>query len=160
MVRRRRKGALILLVLIVLLLSWLVYGMISDLRSRPVSYRVQTIRPVNSWLCTGDVLRYEVEVEVRDVPVVLSIVEAWCQSGTSGICAQSLTREYKLPILAPRYVYTIASRPVPESTWFQPNREYEFWHATTNDGNTTGYVVKPIFIRDNCDTPEGGPGGN
>lgn len=150
---RRRKVALIALVLIVVFLGVIVSKMIADIRSQPVSYRVSEITPVNSYLCPGDVLLYDVEVAVSQVkiPSILTFIETWCQAGVDGVCAQTLTTVSSVPSLAERNIFAMARRTVPESAFFRPGREYEFWHATrTDDGKVTGYRVTPIHIRDNC----------
>lgn len=151
---RHRRHMLILLAATLGLLVWLIYGMVVDLRSTPVSYRVTTIAPVNPYLCPGDQLRYEVQLDVVNVPVVLSIVESWCQAGADGVCATSKNTVAQQPILTERHVDTIAGRTVPETPFFRAGHEYEFWHATTAGGVTTGYIVRPIIIRDNCEVPE------
>lgn len=155
----KRKGALTLLVLLVLLLAWLIYGMISDLRSQPVTYHIQYTQPVMRYLCPGDTLRYEVQVEVAEVPAALTVVESWCQVGSGGVCDQATTREYRLGVLRPRQVYALANRSVPETDFLVPGDDYEFWHTTTtvtNRGTTvSGYAVGPVTIRNDCDTAEG-----
>lgn len=153
--KRHRQRMVILLVASVALLIWLVWGMVVDLRSRPVAYTVQHIQPVNQHLCPGDALRYEVSLSVTQVPVILEITESWCRSGLSGICARALTTTYNVPVLEPRAVYTIANRIVPESDFFRPGDVIEFHHATTDGDRVTGYVVGPVTIRDDCATGEG-----
>lgn len=36
-----RRRMLVLLVLLLLLLAWLIYGMVVDLRSRPLTYHIE-----------------------------------------------------------------------------------------------------------------------
>jgi hypothetical protein len=147
------------------LLGWLIWGMATDLSSQPLSYHIQYAQPVNSYLCPGDTLRYEVQVEVSDVPAALTIVESWCEAKLDGVCNQATTREYDLGALRPRQVYALANRIVPDSEFFRvPGRELEFWHTTTTTTNAgvsvTGYVVGPIIIRNNCGDSGEGTGGN
>lgn len=153
--RRHRRRMIALLIAALALLGWLVWGMVVDLRSRPVAYTVQQIQPVNAQLCPGDALRYEVSLAVTQVPVILEITESWCRVGLSGICSRALTTTYSVPILEPRAVYTMANRIIPESDFFQANDMIEFWHATTDGERVTGYVVGPVTIRDNCKKPGG-----
>ena len=161
---KRRRQMLILLAATLVLLGWLIYGMVVDLRSRPLTYHIEYAPPVNQYLCPGDALRYEVSVEVTEVPAALRIIEQWCQVGTGGICNQATSREYSVGILRPRAVYTIASRIMPDTPFFVPGQTYEYWHTTTTTTNrgvlVSGYVVGPITVRDNCEKPEGGVGGN
>lgn len=160
-IKRHRRRMILLLIASLAMLGWLVWGMVSDLRGRPVSYLVQRIQPANPYLCPGDSLRYEVELTVTQVPVVLEITEAWCRAGLGGVCARSLTTTYTVPVLEPRAVYSIANRTVPESDFFRPGDQVEMLHATTDGDNVTGYIVGPVTIRDNCgERPEGGAGGN
>ena len=67
-INRHRRRMLVLLIAALALLAWLIWGMVVDLRSRPVSYQVQRIPPANPYLCPGDSLRYEVELTVTQVP--------------------------------------------------------------------------------------------
>ena len=150
---RHRRRMILLLVVTLALLAWLVWGMVTDLRSRPVNYLVERTQPVNPYLCPGDTLRYEVDLTVTNTPVILEITEAWCRSGSGGICSRALTTTYQVPILEPRSVYTIASRIMPESDFFRPGDEVEFWHATTDGKTTTGYIVGPVTVRENCEGP-------
>jgi hypothetical protein len=147
---------MLLLVVSLVLLGWLVWGMVVDLRSKPVEYKVQSIAPANSFLCPGDQLRYPVVLEVRDVPTVLTIVESWCRAGTDGVCSQATTVQYQVPVLRPRTIDTMAVRTLPKSPFFRPGDKIEFQHATTDGKVVTGYVVEPIVIRDNCDAAEVG----
>lgn len=159
-IKRHRRRMIVLLVAVLALLTWLVWGMVTDLRSRPVSYRVEYITPVNSYLCPGDALRYEVQLAVTQTPVILHIVEAWCRPGVGGVCERASTTTYEVPVLTPRSVYTLASRTVPDTPFFhKPGEQLEFHHATTDGKTVTGYIVGPVIIRDNCEAPEGGIGG-
>ena len=163
---RHRRHMLILLAGTLALLVWLIYGMIADLRSRPLSYHIEYARPVNPYLCPGDMLRYEVAVEVDEVPASLVVVESWCEPRTAGVCNQATTREYRLGVLRPRQVYAMANRVMPDGEFFRvPGRELEFWHTTTTTTNAgvtvTGYIVGPVVIRDNCgESGEGADGTN
>lgn len=158
---RHRRQMIVLLVATLALLGWLVWGMVSDLRSRPVDYKVQIIAPVNPYLCPGDQLRYPVVLEVRETPKVLQITEAWCGVGEAGVCDRASTVVYSVPVLRPRYVDTIAHRTMPDTPFFRAGDEIEYHHATTDGDRVTGYIVAPIVVRDNCgETPEGGAGGN
>lgn len=148
---KRRQRAILLLVVSLALLGWLMWGMVADLRSKPVNYKVQSIAPVNPYLCPGDQLRYPVVLEVSETPVILTIVESWCRAGSAGVCARDLTTTYQVPVLRQRYVDTIAARIVPDSSFFRPGDEIEFQHATTDGETVTGYVVEPIIMRDNCE---------
>ena len=154
---RKRQRALLLLVVSLALLGWLVWGMVVDLRRAPVAYKVQSITPVNSYVCPGDQLRYPVVLEVRNTPVILTIVESWCRAGTDGVCSQATTVQYQVPVLRPRTIDTIAVRTVPDVPFFRPGDRIEYQHATTDGKTVTGYVVEPIVIRDNCDAAEVGP---
>lgn len=84
-----RRRMIALLVVTLALLAWLVWGMIGDLRSQPVTYHIQYAQPVMRYLCPGDTLRYEVNVEVADVPAALTVVESWCEVGIGGVCNQA-----------------------------------------------------------------------
>lgn len=150
-----RRQMIVLLIASLALLGWLVWGMVTDLRSRPVSYLVQRIQPVNPYRCPGDALRYEVQVTVTQVPVILEITESWCKAGLGGICSRALTTTYSVPVLDPRSVYAIANRIVPESDFFHAGDVVWFTHATSDHKNVTGYMVGPVTIRNNCETPEG-----
>lgn len=146
------------------LLAWLIWGMIVDLRNQPLSYHIQYTQPVNSFLCPGDTLRYEVDVEVVEVPAALTIVESWCEEKTGGVCNAETTREYHLGVLQQRQVYALANRTMPDTPFFRvPGRQLEFWHTTTTVTNAgvsvSGYVVGPIVIRDNCGESGEGSGG-
>lgn len=135
---RHRRRMIVLLVVSLALLTWLVWGMVTDLRSRPVSYRVQHIEPVNQFLCPGDVLRYEVELVVTQVPAILHVVESWCVAGPQGVCMTPPSAEYNLPLLTPRNLYAIASRTMPESRLFTAGAQVEFHHASSDGKTTTG----------------------
>ena len=152
--KRHRRRMILLLIVSLLLLAWLVWGMVSDLSSRPVSYQVERIPPMLDQLCPGDTMRYEVSLSVTQVPVVLAITESWCRAGEGGICSRALTQTYTVPMLEPRQVYAIANRILPESNFFKPGDVVELWHATTDGENVTGYIVGPVTIRSDCDTPE------
>lgn len=158
--RRHRQRMILVLVVALTAVAWVVYTMIVDFRSRPVSYQVERIPPMLDRLCPGDTLRYEVSLSVTQVPVILEITETWCRAGTDGICSRALTTTYTVPVLEPRVVYAIANRTVPESDFFRPGDEVEMLHATTDGDNVTGYIVGPITIPDNCEAPEGGAGGD
>lgn len=95
---RHRRRMLTLLVVTLALLVWLVWGMIVDLRSRPVAYSVERIPAMFDQLCPGDTMRYEVSLSVTQVPVILEITESWCRTGEGGICARALTTTYTVPI--------------------------------------------------------------
>lgn len=157
-INRHRRRMLVLLIAALALLAWLIWGMVVDLRSRPVSYQVQRIPPANPYLCPGDALRYEVSLDVSRVPVVLEITETWCRIGLGGVCLRATV--YHVPVLEPRSVYALASREMPESDFFKPGDVVEFWHATTDGKNISGYIVGPVTIRDNCETPVEVPGGD
>lgn len=150
--QRHRRRMILLLVVAMALLAWLIWGMASDLRSQPVTYYAQRAAAVNPYLCPGETLRYEVHLSVTDVPTVLDITESWCRAGENGICARALTTTYRVPVLEPRLVYTIANRIMPESDFFRPGDKVEFVHATQGEGQTTGYIVGPVTIRDNCES--------
>lgn len=151
---RKRQRALLLLVVSLALLGWLVWGMVADLRRAPVAYKVQSIAPVESYLCPGDQLRYPVELEVSEVPIILTIVESWCRAGPDGVCSQATTVEYQVPVLRPRTIDTMAVRTVPDAPFFRPGDKIEYQHATTDGKTVTGYVVEPIVIRNDCGTAE------
>ena len=85
-----RRRMIALLIASLALLGWLICGMVTDLRSRPVSYLVQHIQPVNPYLCPGDALRYEVQVTVTQVPVILEITESWCKAGLGRCMCQGI----------------------------------------------------------------------
>ena len=158
--RRHRRRMILVLIVALAAVAWVIYAMVVDFRSRPVNYRVQYIAPVNPYLCPGDQLRYPVVLEVRETPAVLEITEAWCRVGAGGVCDRGSTVVYKVPILRPRYVDTIAGRTMPDTAFFRAGDELEFHHVTTDGGRVTGYIVAPIVVRDNCgETPEGGAGG-
>lgn len=112
-------------------------------------------QPVNSYLCPGDTLRYEVQVQVVEVPTSLVVVESWCEADAGGVCNQATTREYRLGVLRPRQVYTLANRIMPDTDFFKAGRKYEFWHTTTAATNhgveVSGYVVGPVIVRENCE---------
>lgn len=148
---RHRRQMIVLLVAALVMLGWLVWGMVADLRSRPVSYNVRYIQPVNSYLCPGEQLRYEVALSVTQAPTILHIVEAWCRPGAGGICDRGSTVVYEVPILMPRLVGTIAGRTVPDTAFIRASTELEFHHATTDGKTTTGYIVGPVWLRDNCE---------
>ena len=159
-IKRHRRRMIVLLVAVLALLTWLVWGMVADLRSRPVSYSVEHITPVNPYLCPGDQLRYPVVLEVRETPVVLTITEAWCRVGADGVCDRGSTVVYNVPVLRPRYINTIAGRTVPSTAFFRPGDRLEFHHATTDGDTVTGYIVGPVVVRDNCAPAAGGAGGD
>lgn len=148
--RRHRRRMILVLVVALAAVAWVVYAMVADFRSRPVDYKVQRIQPVNSFLCPGDQLRYQVVLQVRTTPVVLEITEAWCREGPSGVCDRGSTVVYKVPVLAPRYINTIAGRTVPSTAFFRAGDRLEFHHATTDGDTVTGYIVGPVVVRDNC----------
>ena len=150
----KRQRATLLLVVSLALLGWLVWGMVSDLRSAPVSYKVQSIAPVNSFLCPGNQLRYPLVLEVRNTPVILTIVESWCRAGPDGVCSQATTVEYQVPVLRPRTIDTMAVRTVPDAPFFRPGDRIEYQHATTDGKTVTGYVVEPIVISNDCGTAQ------
>jgi hypothetical protein len=147
-----------LLVATIALLAWLVYGMMVDLANQPLAYNIEYVTPVNPYLCPGDDLRYEVDLSVGEVPVALTIVESWCQSKSDGVCNGATTREYRLGVLRPRRLWTLASRTMPALP-FKPGEELEFWHTTTAQTNSgtsvTGYIVGPIYMRENCEGTSG-----
>lgn len=151
---RHRQHMLILLVATLALLAWLIYGMVVDLRSRPLTYHIEYAQPVNPYLCPNDTLRYEVQVEVIEVPAALTVVESWCEAESTGVCNQATTREYRLGVLRPREVYTLANRIMPDTPFFVAGKTYEYWHTTTTTTNNgtvvSGYVVGPVIVRDNC----------
>lgn len=154
----KRQRATLLLVVSLALLGWLVWGMVVDLRRRPVVYPVQVIAPNNPYLCPGDTLRYPVEVVTGGEPAILTVVEAWCRAGPAGVCSRDTTVEYKVPVLSARDIETLASRVMPASPFFRAGDEIEFHHATTDGKTTTGYIVKPIVVRDHCE--DSGEGSN
>ena len=162
--KRHRRRMLVVLVALLAMLAWLIWGMAVDLRSQPLTYHIRRAQPVNAYLCPGETLRYEVELSVVDVPASLDVVESWCEAKPDGVCNRATTSEYRLGALAPRQVYTLASRVLPLTDFFQAGERYELWHTTTivtNAGTTVdGYVVGEIEIRDNCKTPEGDDGTN
>lgn len=153
---RRRRQMIVLLVASLAMLGWLLWGMVADLRSSSISYYIEYGQPVNPYLCPGDVLRYEVDVGVIDSPAELTITESWCEKKPDGLCNRATTQEYRLGILRPRNVGTLASRVMPDLP-FEPGAELEFWHtvrAITNHGiEITGYIVGPVYERDNCEGP-------
>lgn len=156
---RHRRHMLILLAATLGLLVWLIYSMVVDLRSRPLTYHIEYAQPVNPYLCPGDTLRYEVQVEVVEVPAALTVVESWCEADITGVCNQATTWEYRLGVLRPREVYALANRVMPDSPFFVAGRTYEFWHTTTTvtDSGTrvSGYIVGPVIVRDNCEGMNG-----
>jgi hypothetical protein len=93
-------------------------------------------------------------------PTILTIVESWCRAGPAGVCDRSTTVEYRVPVLSARYIDTIASRTMPASSFFRAGDEIEFHHATTDGKTTTGYIVRPIIIRNNCGDFGEGAGDN
>ena len=153
--RRHRRRMIVILLLALAAVAWVVYAMVVDFRSRPVRYSVERIPAMFDQLCPGDTVRYEVNLAVTQVPIVLEITESWCRVGKSGICARALANTYAVPMLEPRVVYTIANRILPESDFFRPGDQVELWHATTDGVRVKGYIVGPVTIRDDCDTPEG-----
>lgn len=146
----KRRRALVILVFALAALAWGVGTMVVSLRSRPVTYPVQVLPPVNPYLCPGDSLRYPVVVVTNGEPTILTVVESWCRAGPAGVCDRSTTVEYKVPVLSARYIDTIANRIMPASSFFRPGDEIEFHHATTDGKTTTGYIVRPIVVRNNC----------
>ena len=158
--RRHRRRMILVLVVALAAVAWVIWAMVADFRSRPVDYKVQHIQPVNSFLCPGDQLRYPVVLQVRTTPVVLEITEAWCREGPAGICERASTVTYKVPVLTPRTVDTIAGRIMPDTAFFRPGDRLEFHHATTDGDTVTGYIVGPIVVRNNCTPAAGGAGGN
>lgn len=125
-------------------------NMAQDIAAKPVTYGIEIITPLNPDVCPGDTLRYPVTVDVVEIPTVLSVVETWCETGVNGMCSTTLSRSYQLPLLEYRHVEAIAARVVPITPFIRPGETYEFWHAAV-DGSTTGYRVKPIRIRVDCD---------
>ena len=148
--RRHRRRMILLLIVSLVAIGLVIREMVADFRSRPVDYKVQHIQPVNSFLCPGDQLRYQVVLQVRTTPVVLEITEAWCREGPSGVCDRGSTVVYKVPVLAPRYINTIAGRTMPDTAFFRAGDRLEFHHATTDGDTVTGYIVGPVVVRDNC----------
>lgn len=148
--RRHRRRMIVILLLALAAVAWVVWAMVADFRSRTVNYQVEYIQPVNSFLCPGDQLRYPVVLQVRNTPAVLEITEAWCREGPSGVCDRGSTVVYKVPVLAPRYINTIAGRTVPSTAFFRAGDRLEFHHATTDGDTVTGYIVGPVVVRDNC----------
>ena len=156
--RRHRRRMILLLIVSLVAIGLVIREMVADFRSRPVDYKVQHIQPVNSFLCPGDQLRYQVVLQVRTTPVVLEITEAWCREGLAGICERASAVTYKVPVLTPRYVDTIAGRTMPDTAFFRPGDRLEFHHATTDGDTVTGYIVGPVVVRDNCPPAAGGAG--
>lgn len=136
----------------------LVYLTLQTVQERKVthavSYGVTVITPVESNVCPGPgALRYPVTVTVDEtmIPDQIRQAEAWCVSGLSGPCISVPPRggEHDLPLLAPKKVDAIAPRDVPAN--LRPGVEYEFHHSVTNAaGQVTGYIVKPIVVREDC----------
>jgi hypothetical protein len=153
--RKRRRRALIILVIALAALAWGVGMMAVSLRSRPVTYPVQILAPVNPYLCPGDSLRYPVVVVTNGEPTILTVVESWCRAGPAGVCDRGTTAEYKIPVLSARYIDTIANRVMPASPFFRAGDEIEFHHAATDGKATMGYIVRPIVVRDNCEGLDG-----
>lgn len=119
-----------------------------------VSYGVTVIAPVESNVCPGPrALRYPVTVIVNEtmIPDQIRQAEAWCVAGEGGPCISVAPRggEHDLPLLAPKRIETVAPRDVPDN--LRPGVEYEFHHSVTNAaGQVTGYIVKPIVVREDC----------
>lgn len=149
MTRPRRRVIVVLVICLTVLVVGLA-NMAQDIAARPVSYGIEIITPLETDLCPGDVLRYPVTVDVIEIPTVLSIVETWCEAGDDGMCSAALSRSYQLPLLEERRIEAIATRVVPITPFISSGKTYEFWHAAVN-GSTTGYRVKPIRIRMDCD---------
>lgn len=147
---RPRRRVIVVLVICLTVLGVGLANMAQDIAAKPVVYGIEIITPIETDLCPGDVLRYPVTVNVVEIPTVLSIVETWCQAGTDGMCSAALSHSYQLPLLEYREVKAIAERVVPITPFIRPGETYEFWHAAV-DGSTTGYRVKPIRIRVDCD---------
>jgi len=136
----------------------LVYSIVQTAQARriehAVSYGVTLIAPVESYLCSGPaVLRYPVRVVVNEemIPDQIRQAEAWCVAGETGPCRSVAPRggEHDLPLLSPKHVEAIAARDVPVD--LRPGVEYEFHHSVTSaTGRVTGYIVRPITIREDC----------
>lgn len=145
-----RRRVIVVLVICLTVLGVGLVNMAQDIAAKPVAYGIEIITPIETDLCPGDTLRYPIAVEVVEIPVVLSIVETWCQEGVDGMCSAALSRSYQLPLLEYRQIEAIATRIVPITPFISPGETFEFWHAAVN-GSTTGYRVKPIRIRMDCD---------
>jgi len=149
-VTKPRRRVIVVLVICLTVLVVGLANMAQDIAARPVAYGIEIITPLETDLCPGDTLRYPVTVDVIEIPTVLTIVETWCETGNDGMCSAALSRSYQLPLLEERRIEAIAERVVPATPFIRPGETYEFWHAAVN-GSTTGYRVKPIRIRMDCD---------
>jgi len=149
-VTKPRRRVIVVLVICLTVLVVGLANMAQDIAAKPVAYGIEIITPLETDLCPGDTLRYRVTVDVVEIPTVLTIVETWCETGNDGMCSAALSRSYQLPLLEERRIEAIAERVVPATPFIRPGETYEFWHAAVN-GSTTGYRVKPIRIRMDCD---------
>lgn len=106
------------------------------------------IPPVESQLCPGDSLTYDVVVKIEHFPGVATISENWCHAGRAGACSNTLAKTRDIPLAAYRQIAGSPSIPIPVSSFFNRPGPYEYWHVAVN-GKADGYTV-PFTIREDC----------
>lgn len=148
---KRKVGIVVLGILLVVLAFVAAYVVRSIADASAVTYKTTVIYPQRYDLCYGEELTYRTEMEVHRAPVVLHVVENYCEPGPQGLCFRSTVSEYNLAINETKNLTTTIRRVIPASSLLTPGEEFVLSHVA-EDGAVTGYQV-PFRIRKDCKLP-------
>ena len=147
--RKRRVVSILLIIILGTLVASLWGAIHSTIRAAAVDYAVPTIQPDADEYCPGDVVTYDVDVQVTHFPAVVQITESWCDKGVTGRCSAALSRTWNQVILEPRHITGKAARRLPVDPFFIPGDVYQMYHATI-DGDLEWYILDNIRIGETC----------
>lgn len=111
--------------------------------------RVLYIAPIEAEVCIGGLVHFPTVTEITkdEIPGRLEIDESWCLEGLGGACKAVTAPNPRLPMLEEKHIVTPrVERNIPAT--LAPG-VYHFQHSATDaHGNTTGYIVAPITVKE------------
>lgn len=149
----QRKYLIHLMLLLAMVASFIsALVLVRDYRQVSAHYGVETVDAEKPVVCPGQEITYRVRAISEKIPVILEIVESWCEAEKTGRCSIRLTTVQHLAVARPHDVTAISARIVPDDPFFQPGKAYELHHVTKN-GREAAYVVEFAI---GADCPPGG----
>lgn len=149
--RRRQVGIVLLAVLFLVLVFGVIYMAHSIWNTAAVTYTPDVILPERADLCYGEELVYTTSIVVHRAPVILHVVENFCEPGEKGLCFRSTVSSYEMGINETKNLTATIRRVIPASPLLTPGEEFVLSHVA-EDGAVTGYQV-PFRIRKDCKLP-------
>lgn len=115
--------------------------------------RTVWITPENDILCPGDIMRYQVHIDVEPSDATIGIVEGWCYPDNG--CPRAFQEQPVFSNAVEKLSFTTpAQRTVPELTpgnWEYRHRNFTIYPGDNNDlkVSVSTYRLR-VFVPENC----------